>query len=212
MLTAEDLAAAAVDAATARRLEEIADAEQASEAMHEQMRALLLEQATQAVEAALGDASTTYRCEYEQRDDAPDRVIVELAGIKLEMLYRGDLQALVTCPLCDAWNCTSRDTVHDLADLGEILTHGAALVWHDTPETKKRCNGLRIEDKPEEREAWRVVSVESTFGLHEQLNAAEAEGYRPQIYPTPRGWVIVGRRIGDRFNPAYDAIDDEEPF
>lgn len=217
MLEADTLAAAAVDAATARKLEQLAD----DAATADDLRLTLLTRARDKVTAAIGEeAATIAGYEYQQRSDhEPDRVVIELegeafAGVKLEIAHRGQLHGLVTCPLCNAWDQSSRETIMDLADLGELLTHGAQLVWHDAPDTKpgQKCNGLHMEDKPEERESWRVDTAGNAEQLYKILNLATADGYRPMILTSPtEGFIIVGKRVGDRFNKHYDQ-GDEEPF
>lgn len=214
MLEADTLAAAAVDAATARKLEQLAD----EAATADDLRITLMARALEQVAGAIGDdAATIARYEYEQRREEPDRVVIELdgeafAGIKLEIAHRGQLHGMVTCPLCNAWDQTSREWIRELADLGELLTHGAELHWHNHPETGEKCNGLRMEPAPEERESWRVDTAGNAEQLYKVLNLATADGYRPQIYSSTEGFVIVGKRVGDRWNKNYDAIDDEEPF
>lgn len=199
------LALAAVDAATARRLEE----HQAETAEREQRSEQTTTWARDQLALLFPDLEPELTLEPDEYGQPV--AFTTIAGARLHIPHRGRVRALVTCPLCDRYDRPTMP-LEDLADFGALFLGPVPLEPHTTPTGAPRCDGLRMAEPQDEREMFRVDEAHSPEDLYKKLNLANEEGYRPTILQGERGWVIVGRRIGNRYNKNLDAFDDDEPF
>lgn len=206
MIRTDTLAARALDAYEASRLEAVADGERRAEADRERMVAA----AGNAVRHAFGPDAIQGELEGVEIDGRP-LIVAHVAGAALvcEPQFPKAVRGLVACPLCGRPDCRTDGMVNNLERLGQLLAAPETyqLVTHHVDGDD--CNGTVRTPRPEARQQWTARFATTGPSVTEKLNELDSAGYEPHVVPNGDGaWLVVGHYRHRHDKPVHQ----DDPF